>query len=258
VIAIGAIFIIAELYYISSSVRIVFINGAEEVGADEFLIGRLMDRDLKVRSEASEAIVRRGVRAVPHLVEKLHDPDPGKRRSAASTLAKIGPLAADSIPALMKLAIEDQDETVLETSGQALGVVARNHPKIVLELLGMIESSSDSQRLAATRAAARLEDARAVPLLMASLKHANPKVREEAAESLGEMKAMAIAALPTLLETADDPIPAVRSEANQAIGKIVNKAGPGTIDPALMARAKAAMEKAPIARVKPTQDDDDP
>jgi HEAT repeat protein len=257
-IACGAILIVTELYFISASVRMVFINGAEVVGADSYLAGMLTDRDLQVRSEANEALVRRGARAVPALVAKLSDPDPGKRRAAASTLAKIGPAASDGIPALLRVAVEDADENVLETSGQALGVVARDHPSIVLELLGMMESPSDSKRLAATRAAARLDDARAVPLLIHSLKHSNPKVREEAAESLGELKAKAVAAIPALLESVDDPSAEVRSEANQAIAKIVNKAGPNAIDPVLMAKAKAVLEKAVIAPPKPMPDDDDP
>jgi HEAT repeat protein len=257
-IACGAILIVAELYFISASVRLVFIDCAEEVGADEYLTGMLTDRDLHVRSEASESLVRRGARAVPALVAKLSDPDPGKRRAAASTLAKIGPTAADGIPALLRVAVEDENENVLETSGQALGVVAREHPKIVLELLGMMESPSDSKRLAATRAAARLDDARAVPLLTLSLKHANPKVREEAAESLGELKAKAIAAIPALLESLNDPSAEVRSEASQSISKIVNKAAPNAIDPVLLAQAKAAVEKTVVAPSKPMPDDDDP
>jgi HEAT repeat protein len=257
-IACGAILIVTELYFISASVRMVFISGAEVVGADSYLAGMLTERDLHVRSEASEALVRRGARAVPALVAKLSDPDPGKRRTAASTLAKIGAAASDGIPALLRVAVEDGDESVLETSGQALGVVARDHPNFVLELLALMESPSDSKRLAATRAAARMDDARAVPLLINSLKHANPKVREEAAESLGELKAKAIAAIPALLESLDDPSAEVRCEANQAIIKVINKAAPNAIDPALLAKAKKAVVKTVIAPLKPMPDDDDP
>lgn len=255
---IGTIFIIAELYYFSPAVRAIFVDVAEQLGADEFLAGRLTDSDLKVRGDAGEALVRRGAKAVPVLIVKLSDPDPWKRRSAASTLAKIGSAAEGATAALQQMAIEDDDEGVLETSGQALGIVARGHPKVVEELLKMMDSSTDSRRLAATRAAARLDEPRAVPLLISSLKHANPKIREEAAESLGEMKGMAIAAIPTLLETLGDPVPAVQSEVSQALAKILAKAERNAIEPELMAKAKLAIEKNPGIKKAAEPDDDDP
>jgi HEAT repeat protein len=255
-ITIGAGLIGTELYYLSPSVRLVFVNAAEELGADEFLVGRLSDRDLKVRSEAGDALVHHGAKAVPALVAKLNDPDPGHRRSAATTLAKMGPEAIESYPVLWRLATEDKDEGVLETTGQALGMVAKGDSKKVLELLATMESTTDAARLAATRAAARLEDARAVPLLIASLKYNNPKVREEAAESLGEMKALSVTALPALLECLNDPVTEVRGEAIQSIAKVI-KASPNSIDPELLAKAKMVVESAPVVRNAPKPDDDD-
>lgn len=234
----GITLVSAELFFLSPSVRCAFVSGAERVGADGFLTSRLSDRDLKVRTDAGDALIRRGAKAVPALVAMLDDEGPGNRGIAASTLARIGPAAVEAIPALTKVAIEDDDEGVQEKAGQSLGMVARDHHKNVLELLAMLEASSDAQKLAAIRAAAWLDDARAVPPLIGSLTHANPKVREEAAEALGQLKALAIPALPILIELVSDPIPEVKSEARQAITKIIKAGG---IDPKVLAQAKAAV-----------------
>jgi HEAT repeat protein len=250
ILGLGIVLIVTETYLLSPSVRSVVVAGAERVGADDYLVGRLSDRDLRVRGDASEALVRRGAKAVPALVARLDDPDPGNRRSAASTLARIGPAAVEAIPALLRLAMEDDDEGVLETAGQAVGVVARDHPGTVSDILVMLESPADSSRLAATRAAACLDDPRAVPPLMASLKHANPKVREEAAESLGSLGKLATPALPALIEVLDDPEDEVRSEAREAIAKILKNGSDG-LDAELVARAKRSLEKAGVRRITP-------
>ena len=241
VIVLGIILVCVELFFLSPAVRCVCISGAERVGADDFLTSRLSDRDLKVRTDATDALVRRGARAVPALVELLNDEEPGNRGIAASTLAKIGPAASEAIPTLLKTAVEDEDEGVQEKAGQALGIVACGHPKTVLELLAMLESSNDANRLAAIRAAACLDDTRAVAPLIGSLKHSNSKVREEAAESLGQLKSLAIPALPTLIELIGDPVPEVKSEARQAIIKII-KAGQSTVDPKILAQATLALQ----------------
>ncbi len=212
VLILGAVLIGAEFYLLSPAVRIAAIGAAESIGADEFLAGRLSDHDLKVRANAREAVLRRGAKAVPALVERLNDPNPGNRSNAAAVLAQMGPAAAAAIPALRRRAVEDDDESVLENAGEALGRVAREDAEVVLELLAMLEAPADSNRLAAIRAAARIDDARAVPLLIRSLSHLNPKVREEAAEALGEIGEESAPAIPRLIELFDDPNLSVRGE----------------------------------------------
>ena len=243
ILGIGCILIIVELYLLSPPVRTIAVAGAEWVGADEFLIGRLADRDLKVRADAGEALVRRGAKAVPALIASLGDPEPENRRSAAAILARIGPAATEAIPALLRLAIEEEDEGAQEAAGQALGIVARDQPGPVQEILALLESPSDPSRLAAIRAAAVLGDPRAVSPLIASLKHANPKVREEAAEALGDLGTVAAQGLPALIEALTDPEPEVRSEARDAIAKMI-KGGPTSLDSELFSKASLALEKA--------------
>lgn len=256
VVGLGFALVVVELFLLSADVRSLAVDGAEAMGADEFLAARLEDQDFLVRKRAGEALARRGPRAVPALVTLLSDSSPGNRRIAAASLARIGPAAIDAYPALLQVAIGDADEGVLETSGQSLGKVAHDDPRLVLELLTMMESSTDANCLAATRAAATLEDARSVGPLVTSLQHANPRIREEAAESLGELGALAASAAAPLLAATDDPVAAVRSEAAQSLGKIL-KAAPKAIPLELQTKARAAVDKALLARPAPASNDDD-
>jgi HEAT repeat protein len=232
-----------ELFLLSADVRTLALVAAEWLGADEFVIARLDDRDLQVRNSAGEVLKRRGEKAVSALILALDDPEPENRRAVAAALASIGARAKEAIPALVHSATEDEDEGVQETAGKALGIVARDHPEKVDEILILLDSPTDSEKLAAIRAAAWLNDRRALSPLVVALKHTNPKVREEAAEALGDLRVLAIPALPALIEVVGDPVPAVRSEAGEAIAKIL-KVKPGLIDPHVMTAAKEALERA--------------
>jgi HEAT repeat protein len=258
VLILGAALIAVELFLLSADVRLLAVAGAETLGADEFLAARLDDRDLRVRKCAADALARRGMKAVPVLEAMLSDPKPGNRRIAAASLARIGTVDVAAYPTLLRVAVEDPDDGVLETSGQALGKVARDDPRIVAELLVMMESSTDAKRLAAIRAAARLEDARALGPLVAALKYDNPRIREEAAESLGEMGALATPATVALLAATEDPVPAARREAARSLGKVLMAAPPGAIPAELQTKARAAVDKVLLARpASPKTDDDD-
>ena len=57
--------------------------------------------------------------AVPDLIKLLEGPNPGRRWEAALTLAALGPVARDAVPALEK-ALEDPDELVRKAAAQAL------------------------------------------------------------------------------------------------------------------------------------------
>jgi HEAT repeat protein len=252
ILTIGLLLVSVELYVLSGSVRTLAVHAAERVGADEYLLGRLTDRDQEVRASAGNALLRRGPKAVPALTEALSRPEPLERRLAAGTLARIGPLARDALPALMRLAVEEEDENVLEMAGMALGQIARDQPDAVAQILAMLGSASDSTRLAAVRAAGYLGDPRAVPQLIESLKSTNPKLREEAAESLGNLGPYAAPAIPALIEMLDDPSPQLRGEAGEALAKIT-RGGPSSMDSAMYDKAQRSMEKARAAMKPPTK-----
>ncbi len=242
----------AEIYLISPSVRTVVVDGAEWVGADEYLVSQLADTDFKVREHARDALLRRGAKAVPALVAALNDSSPGNRGKAAATLARMGGQAKDAIPALRQRAVMDEDESVLESAGEALGKVGRESSETVADMLRELDSPEDAQRLAAIRAVAWFDDRRAVAPLPGLLKHPNPKIRAEAAESLGEIGEEAAEALPALMELLADSNMKARGEARGAIIKIT-KSKSSKIDREMITRAEQALEKAGYGRLNLVQ-----
>ncbi len=68
-----------------------------------------------------------GTRAVPRLIEALHDPNLNVRRHAALTLGK-NPRAADAVPALTEL-LQDPEPMVREAAAEALRRRKIRNPK---------------------------------------------------------------------------------------------------------------------------------
>ncbi|MDB5306595.1 MAG: repeat protein [Gemmataceae bacterium] len=250
VIGFGVLLVGAELYLMSPTVRKAAVDGAERIGADGYLVGRLSDHHTEVRLAASEALCRRGSTAVPALVAGLDDPHPGNRSTAAFILGRIGPAAGDAVPVLLRRATTDEDEDVREAAGRAVGRIGRDLPATVTELLAMLESADDPSRIAAVRAVGFVGDPRAVPPLIASLRHANAKVREEAADALGQMGAGSAPAIPALIEALDDPAPEVRGEAREAIEQLI-RGGQVAVDADVVARVRAALATVGVRRVGP-------
>jgi HEAT repeat protein len=86
----------------------------------EILIAASKNPDPYVRLQAVKALYRhRSVRAVPTLVEALHDEYHDIRRSAANALALLGPAAQPAVPALVDL-LHDPNPDVAERALTAL------------------------------------------------------------------------------------------------------------------------------------------
>src|SRR5205085_9102425 len=64
-----------------------------------------------------------GPRAVPALIEQLHDQDATARILAAQWLAKLGPDAKDALPALVDVALHDPNQDTSEAAGTAVRVL---------------------------------------------------------------------------------------------------------------------------------------
>ena len=243
IIALAVLFVGLEVFLLSPGVRRLFVGGAERAGADDFLVGRLSDRDTDVRGAASEALVRRGEKSVPALVCELDDPDPQARSLAAHVLGRIGPAAHDARTALLRVATADPADFVREQAARTLGEIGRDDPAATDDLVRMLEAGDAAERVAAARAVAFVGDgaARAVPGLTRALGDPDAKLREEAAEALGGIGAPSKPAVPALLDLLRDPDPKVRSEADEALRKISFKLDGS--DP-LVARITAALEQA--------------
>jgi HEAT repeat protein len=241
----GLCFLAAEVYVLSPEVRASSVRTLERNGSWDTLVGMLDDDRQGVRAAAGEALVRHGATPVSALARGLDRLTEPGRVQVASTLGRIGPEAREAIPALRHSTVADESESVREAAAKALGLVARDDPAVVSELLGLLETGDDAGRIAAAGAAPGLNDAdrgRAVPLLIQLLKHANPRAREGAAEALGRIGLAARAAVPALLDALADPEPRVREEAGEALEDIAH--GLVRDDPDLFARVNEALGRA--------------
>jgi HEAT repeat protein len=239
----GLLIIIAMLYVLSPSIRIAAVSGAERIGADGFLVGRLSDIDQDVRAAAAEALMRRGEKAVPSLVRGLDDSDPLVRALSAFTLARLGPHGQGAVPVLKRLMREDPDPAVRERTAKAFGQIAGSDQDTITELIGLLGSGDELTRIAAAEAlgAAGEPAARAVPNLILALRDRAGKVRAEAAEALRAMGVAAKPAIPALIDALVDSDPAVRGEATQALVQLTGRSG--IEDAGLKDRIRAALDR---------------
>ncbi len=174
----------------------------------------LHDPEPIVRAAAAQALGKMGPEAkeaVPALIKALGDKSSYAQRQvfntgprgdivafgnrdvyvrvvAAEALGKMGPEAADAIPALQAL-LKDEQASVREMGAEVLGQMGE-------------------------------QAAAAIPALRELLRDEQVPVRTKAAEVLGRMGPNAKEALPTLAETLYDKDPNVRAHAAWALGQI--------------------------------------
>jgi HEAT repeat protein len=242
VVVLGLALIAVEVFLFTPGVRVASVGALERTGSWDSLVGLLDDDSQDVRAAASEALIRHGSAAAPALAHGLDRLSERGRGLAAFTLGRIGPDARAAIPALKHHMIADETDDVREAAATALGLVARDDPAVVAELLGLLETGDDAGRIAAARAVPGLGETdrrRAVPQLIQLLKHPNPRVREAAADALGGLGADARPAVPALIDALADPDPKVRGEAAEALENYLH--GVGMTDPELAGRANAAL-----------------
>jgi HEAT repeat protein len=112
------------------------------------LIKALRD-DARVAVNAAQALWLIGLRAVPALIEALGDLDPRVRGCAAGALGKIGPAAAEAVPALIGALRDDAPNSlfVAQTLWTTWTWAAEDVPALV-------EAFRDNPRVAASAALA--------------------------------------------------------------------------------------------------------
>ena len=140
-----------------------------------FIVGEL--KSGPARKRASVVLILgqiRHVSTVPHLADRLNDPDHEVRVAAERALADMGGVA---VPVLLSR-LGDVNPAIRRTSAIVLGEIG---------------------------------DPRAVPPLMKALADDDIGVRQSSAEALGALKAES--AIPFLVRLLDDPVPVVRSSA---------------------------------------------
>lgn len=149
------------------------------------LVNQLGDTEAVRRTEAAEALVKMGPKAIDALIHGLSDENPQIREMSAWTLSEIKAPAARVVPALISV-LTDPDENI-----RVVGSVA-------LQNLG--ES--------------------AVPYLIDALTADSADIRLNAAYALGEIGTPLDTILPALINTLTDPVWNVRRLVVRALATI--------------------------------------
>ena len=186
------------------------------------LIERMGYEDKDVIYAAYDELIAMGKDAVPILVEEgLKHENPGIRDASASTLGKIGPDAADAVPALIE-ALDDEYSQVQQTAIDAIGKIGVGAdvaiPAIIEKL--KIENWMLNQKVA--KALTRLGDA-SVPFLIEVLETGDQNAKSWAMRSLREMGPVAkdaVESLCNLLRQDSINDPPYYIECGQALGEI--------------------------------------
>jgi HEAT repeat protein len=145
----------------------------------------------------------------------LSDPSANVRESAA--LAAGNGDHKDVLPALER-ALTDQSPAVAAMAAWALGEIEDRSS--VPALLRMVRSGDARVRLSAIWALGQLEDARAVSSIVAALRDPNAAIREMSADVLGDFDNATDAVAPLEVALGGDNDPKVRAEAARSLGEI--------------------------------------
>jgi HEAT repeat protein/beta-lactamase regulating signal transducer with metallopeptidase domain len=161
------------------------LGNTESSQAVEPLIVVTRDGDLEVRVHAIEALGNQGdARAQPALLEALRDERADVRRAA---IEAIGNLDLGAAPREVLDAVRDPDREVRYGAVSALGNFA--DPAAVPVLLEIVGSSTDRElQYEALDALSNIESPAAYDALIPLLQHEDPKVRQLAAEAIGNMR----------------------------------------------------------------------
>jgi len=156
------------------------------------------------------------------------------RRQAAETLGKLGPAAADAVPALARFLDDSKDkdsELLDEAVVRTLGKIGRAARPAIPSLVRIGRRNFDLEQEAGAAIDRILltpeSEAEDVPTLMKNLRERDASVRLRAAKLLGNLGPAGKPAVSLLTEALKDTDPDVRRMALQALRKIDPTAKPG-------------------------------
>ncbi|MCE9635864.1 MAG: hypothetical protein K8T90_09180 [Planctomycetes bacterium] len=152
------------------------------------LIADLASSEAHVREQARDGLAKIGAAAVPWLSIALvaDGSPPSARIEAARALARIGPVAADALPAL-RTSAESTDVALAAAAREAILAIEAGAPRVA-DVPAAIQRAPTAERPAAVRrlSLVRVEDRDAAATLLQELAaHADPAVRLAAVETLG-------------------------------------------------------------------------
>jgi HEAT repeat protein len=175
----------------SKDVRVIAAHALKKIGKDPVpaLIRALGNTSPTIREEAADALGKLGIEAkeaVPALINALQDSDSGVRAHAADALGEIGTQAKDVVPALIN-ALKDPDNDVRIYAAYALGEfgMEAEAKQAVSVLTNALQDPNRDFVAHVAYALSRIEDH--VRALILDLQNPDPKVRAQAADTLGKL-----------------------------------------------------------------------
>lgn len=165
---------------------------------------------------------------ISELIHLLRDADGSVRRSAAESLAKMGPTLVDALPQVVQL-LADADVHVCEAAARAVGSLGPAAVDALPQLVRLLAHAKPDVRLAAAEAVGSLGPAavHALPQLIQLFTDTSERVREAAAKAVGSLGPSARDAVGPLIQLLSNPDRGVRGSAAEALGKI----GPDAVAP---------------------------
>jgi HEAT repeat protein len=171
---------------ISATIAVLQRGGTRAVPV---LLEALESDDGQVRLNAALALGALGNEAVPALVGALENGSPVVRVGAARALQRMGPGAAEAIPALGR-ALRDSEPLVVRMAIGALGRAGKESVPILIDIFQSPQNPKDV-RLAALEALGNLgaDAAAAVPVLLKASEEEDDPIGERAGEAVKKIEA---------------------------------------------------------------------
>ena len=171
-----------------------------------------------------------GASVVSHMIENLGSNDPTLRARSAHVLARVGPVARDAVPMLLRVA-KDDDVSVREAAIASLGKIGVGGGAVVKILIGALKDESISVAVAAIGSLGQLgpEAKEAVGALAAFVGSGLSLTCIPALDALALMGAEAKGAAPKIRLLLAHKNAAMRDAAARALHRIE---GPGSDLPA--------------------------
>jgi len=201
--------------------------GPKSAGVLTVLTRALQDQEARVRETAAATLGEMGS-AAQEAVERLAaglkgDADPAVRRRAAKALTQINPTDRVVVRALQR-ALRSEDRELRMCTVQALAAVGPDAKEMAGHLVTTFRRDEDLEvRLAAARTTQAIDPSNQVFLfaLRSALRDKTLKVRETAADILGQLGAKSVEAVPNLIKALkEDEAMAVQIAAARALVKI--------------------------------------
>jgi HEAT repeat protein len=195
------------------------------------LVNALTDSNEEVSQLAHRALVSCGVNALPELRRALTHENRKVREIAIESIGLLSSAGDEAVPALIRL-LKDESRTIRLKTIVALGNIGPGARKAIPVLLEMVKDKNapleGRQHAIRSLGAIRVDSVRVLPVLVEMAN--NPDLALWAADSLGglEYSSALVAALVKLIKLS--PLPRVRIEAARSIGRLGSEASIATPD----------------------------